>query len=223
MREVILDTETTGLDPTAGDRIVEIGCLELVNHVSTGRVYQQYINPEREMPARAEEVHGLTSDFLSDKPLFRDVADDFLEFVGAATVIAHNASFDLGFINAELAQIDRPLIPENRVVDTIAIARRRFPGTQASLDALCRRFNVDNSARTKHGALLDAELLAEVYLELVGGREPALALTEQGDGSAAAAVAKKEARIARPHHPTAQEEAAHNALVDRLEGSLWRL
>jgi len=223
MREVILDTETTGLDPAAGHRIVEIGCLELINHVPTGRVYQQYVNPEREMPARAEEVHGLTSDFLSDKPTFRDIADDFLEFIGSASVIAHNAAFDLGFINAELAQINSPAIPENRMVDTVAIARRRFPGSQASLDALCRRFNVDNSARTKHGALLDAELLAEVYLELVGGREPGLALAEQEDGASAAGEPEKEVRVPRPHLPTANEEEEHKVLVDRLTGALWKL
>ena len=176
MREIVLDTETTGLDPASGHRIVEIGCVELLNHVATGNTFHTYINPQRDMPAEAEAVHGLSIEFLSDKRLFADIVDGFIEFIGTSPVIAHNAMFDLGFINAELTAVDRPPLSTERAIDTVQIARRKFPGGQANLDALCRRFNIDLSARVKHGALLDAELLAEVYLELVGGREPGLGL-----------------------------------------------
>ena len=172
MREVVLDTETTGLDPAEGHRIVEIGAVELVNHVATGRVYHAYINPERPMPPEAEAIHGLGDAFLADKPRFADIVTDFHAFIGDAPLVIHNAAFDIRFINAEFQRVGLPAIPGGRAVDTVAIARRRFPGSPASLDALCRRFGVDNSGREKHGALLDSELLAEVYLELRGGRQP---------------------------------------------------
>ena len=188
MREIVLDTETTGLDPAGGDRIVEIGGVELVNHMPTGRSFHAYINPERDMPAEAFAVHGLSAEFLSDKPKFREVAPDFLAFVGDATLVIHNASFDMKFLNAELGWIEAETLPWSRAVDTLDIARRRFPGALNSLDALCRRFGVDNSGREKHGALLDSELLAEVYLELMGGRQPDLTLTVVASGDAGPAV-----------------------------------
>ncbi len=172
MREIVLDTETTGLDPATGDRIVEIGAIALMNHVPTGEVYHQYINPERSMPEEAFAVHGLGDDFLADKPVFRDIAGKFLEFIGSAKLVIHNASFDMKFINAELNWLGHERLPMDQAIDTLEIARKKFPGAKNSLDALCRRYGVDNSAREKHGALLDSELLAEVYLELVGGRQP---------------------------------------------------
>ena len=170
MREIVLDTETTGLDPGAGHRVVEVGCIELVNMVATGNSLQLYLNPEMPMPTAAQEVHGLTDAFLADKPLFADKAEEFLKFIGDAQLVIHNAQFDLGFLNAELERLKLPKIG-NPYVDTVSMARRKFPGQRASLDALCERFDIDNSNRTKHGALLDAELLAEVYLELSGGRQ----------------------------------------------------
>jgi DNA polymerase-3 subunit epsilon len=185
MREIVLDTETTGLDPLRGDRLVEIGCIEIFNRMPTGQSFHRYINPERDMPQEAFAVHGLSAAFLSDKPVFREVVDGFLEFVGDARLVIHNAAFDITFLNAELGWAERPSIPWARALDTLDIARRRFPGAQNSLDALCRRFGVDNSGRLKHGALLDAELLAEVYLELMGGRQQGLTLSlvPSGEGS----------------------------------------
>jgi DNA polymerase-3 subunit epsilon len=180
MREIVLDTETTGLDPSQGDRIVEIGAVELYNHMPTGATYHQYINPQRMMPQEAFLVHGLGDDFLRDKPLFADIAADFIAFIGESRLVIHNASFDLKFLNAELRWSDRPQIPTQQALDTLAIARKRFPGSPASLDALCRRFNISNTARTLHGALLDSEILSEVYLELVGGRQPVLGLAGNG-------------------------------------------
>ena len=172
MREIVLDTETTGLDPNQGDRIVEIGAVELWNHIPTGKTYHQYINPERNMPNEAFQVHGLGDDFLRDKPVFSNIAADFVEFIADSKLVIHNASFDMRFLNAELSWVKRPQIPLERALDTLAIARKKFPGSPASLDALCRRFGIDNNARTLHGALLDSEILAEVYLELIGGRQP---------------------------------------------------
>ena len=186
MREIVLDTETTGLDPATGDRIVEIGAIELMNQMPTGRTYHQYINPQRDMPAGAEAVHGLSEKFLADKPLFADVVENFVAFLGDSKLVIHNAGFDMKFINAELGWIGRPVLPRARAIDTLDMARRRFPGAQNSLDALCRRFGVDNSAREKHGALLDSELLAEVYLELTGGRQPDFALKVVASSSQAA-------------------------------------
>lgn len=176
MREIVLDTETTGFEPSEGHRIVEIGALELFNHLPTGRTYHQYLNPQRLMPKEAFEVHGLGDDFLRDKPPFADCAAAFLDFIGDARLVIHNAAFDMKFLNAELARAGRPPLPFSRATDTVAMARARFPGSPASLDALCRRFGVDNSRREKHGALLDSEILAEVYLELIGGRQPDLVL-----------------------------------------------
>jgi DNA polymerase-3 subunit epsilon len=222
MREIVLDTETTGFDPLTGHRVVEIGCLELVNHMATGREYHTYLNPERDMPAEAENVHGLSIGFLSDKPLFASVADELLAFIGDAPIIAHNASFDLGFINAELRRVNRPPLPSDRTIDTVTLARRKFPGAQASLDALCRRFSIDTSERSKHGALLDAKLLSRVYLELVGGREPGLALAGM-DAAAASAdvIVAREARPARPHGATDTERAAHTAFIAKIKNALW--
>ena len=172
MREIVLDTETTGLSPDNGDRVVEIGCVELINHVPTSNTFQVYLNPEKQMDPGAEKVHGLTNEFLVDKPKFIDVADDFLSFIGSSTLVAHNADFDVGFLNSELSRAKKEKIKTNRVVDTLKIARTKYPGARNSLDALCKRFSIDNSNRELHGALLDSELLAEVYLELVGGKEP---------------------------------------------------
>ena len=177
MREIVLDTETTGLSPDNGDRVVEIGCVELINHVPTSNTFQVYLNPEKQMDPGAEKVHGLTNEFLVDKPKFIDVADDFLDFIGSSTLIAHNADFDIGFLNSELSRVKKEKIKTNRVVDTLKIARTKYPGARNSLDALCKRFSIDNSNRELHGALLDSELLAEVYLELVGGKEPNLELS----------------------------------------------
>ncbi len=225
MREIVLDTETTGFKPSEGHRVVEIGCVELINHVPTGEVYHQYINPQRDMPDGAFQVHGLSQQFLSDKPLFDDVADAFLAFVGDAPLVAHNASFDMTFINAELTGSGRAALPDEQAIDTLQIARTRFPGAAASLDALCRRFNVDNSSREKHGALLDAELLAEVYLELIGGREPGLIL-EEAKASAARAATPNAARRTRPQPLTSllndEEREAHRAFVAELgSDALW--
>ena len=177
MREIVLDTETTGLSPDNGDRVVEIGCVELINHVPTSNTFQVYLNPEKQMDPGAEKVHGLTNEFLADKPKFIDIADDFLSFIGSSTLVAHNADFDVGFLNSELSRAKKEKIKTNRVVDTLKIARTKYPGARNSLDALCKRFSIDNSNRELHGALLDSELLAEVYLELVGGKEPNLELS----------------------------------------------
>ena len=181
MREIIFDTETTGLDPKGGDRIVEIGCIELVNHIPSGRTFHRYLNPERPMPAEAARVHGLDDAFLRDKPTFAAIADELVEFFGDANLIAHNAPFDMAFINAELARLTRPSLGDERVIDTLMLARRRHPGSPASLDALMSRFGIDSSRRTLHGALLDAELLSEVYIELIGGRQAALVLGGEPD------------------------------------------
>ena len=219
MREIILDTETTGLDPRQGHRVIEIGCLELVNHVPTGNSYHTYLDPERDMPADAFAVHGLSAEFLRDKPKFAEVADDLLTFLGDAKLVIHNAEFDLRFLNAELERLSRPQLPSTSAIDTIAIARRKFPGAPASLDALCRRFAIDNSARTRHGALLDAELLAEVYLELIGGRQPGLGLVSGPVAVAAAAVAT--IRPPRLHLPSAEELARHAAFIAGMKEPIW--
>jgi DNA polymerase-3 subunit epsilon len=178
MREIVLDTETTGLDPLRGDRLVEIGCVEIFNRMPTGQTFHRYINPERDMPQEAFAVHGLSSEFLADKPLFAQIVDEFLEFVGDAPLVIHNASFDIGFINAELDRLERQAIPRDRLVDTLLLARRKHPGVSNRLDDLCSRYAIDNSRRTKHGALLDAELLAEVYIDLIGARQSQLILVE---------------------------------------------
>jgi DNA polymerase-3 subunit epsilon len=225
MREIVFDTETTGLDPATGDRLVEIGGVELVNHMPTGRTFHAYINPERDMPEEAFAVHGLSAAFLIDKPCFREVVDAFLDFVGDAKLVIHNAAFDMKFINAELGWVERPSIPWARAVDTLDIARRRFPGAQNSLDALCRRFGVDNTGRTLHGALLDAQLLAEVYLELMGGRQPGLTLAVATVGMNGTAggpwVPPPRPRPLAPRL-TPAEAAAHSAFVESLGAdALW--
>lgn len=218
MREIVLDTETTGLDPLTGDRLVEIGCVELANHIPTGRIWHRYFNPERDMPEAAFRVHGLSQEFLGDKPLFAELAEEFLEFIAGARLVIHNAAFDAGFLNAELARIERPPLPEEMIVDTLALARRKHPAAGNSLDALCRRYGIDNSARTRHGALLDAELLAEVYLELLGGRQANLTLIETESTPPALAGAARPAARPQPLPPSlgAQEEAAHRAAVEAL-------
>ncbi len=228
MREIVLDTETTGLDPQAGHRIVEIAGVELINHVATGRTQQLYINPEREVPEDAFRVHGLGLDYLSKFPTFAARAREFLAFVQDARLVIHNAKFDLGFLNAELAWAGLDRLT-NDSVDTVEIARRRFPGAQASLDALCKRFEIDNSARDLHGALLDCQLLAEVYLELRGGRQPGLELAKDGGrGSAAAGGAAqfvqrdRTPRAPRPHGPSEAEEQAHQAMLAKLSNPLWQ-
>jgi DNA polymerase-3 subunit epsilon len=223
MREVILDTETTGFDPDSGHRIVEIACLELQNHMPTGRHFQQYVHPERGMPEEAFKIHGLSAEFLSGFPVFGEVADRFLEFIAEAPLVIHNAAFDLKFLNAELAGAGRTLLLAERAVDTVALARRRFPGAQVSLDALCRRFEIDNSARSLHGALLDCELLADVYLELRGGRQPGFDLASaESETAGRQGDADKPRRPPRPHAPTAAEADAHEAFVDRMGDSIWR-
>ena len=224
MREIVLDTETTGLSWADGDRLVEIGCLELLNHVATGNTFHVYINPERDMPQEAFNVHGLSAEFLSDKPIFADIAEEFLGFVAEDPLVIHNASFDMGFINWELKLIGRPQIPVSRAVDTLQIARRKFPGAQNNLDALCRRFNVDNSGRNFHGALLDSELLAEVYLELRGGRQPGLVLDASLDfeSSGGEQVARKQRPDPLPSRLTPEEIEAHESFVATLgEDALW--
>ncbi|MDX1542049.1 MAG: DNA polymerase III subunit epsilon [Geminicoccaceae bacterium] len=228
MREVVLDTETTGLEPELGHRIVELGAIELINHVPSGRTFHAYVNPERDMPDDALRVHGLTSPFLAGQPLFADVVDGFLAFLdqdhaGApqpAKLVAHNASFDVAFINMELARLGRPPLPPERVVDTLPIARQRFPGAPNSLDALCRRFEVDASARTRHGALLDSELLAEVYLGLLGGRQPGFELI-QVRVARAADSGPRVRREPRPHRASPEELAAHAAFLERIKDPVW--
>ena len=221
MREIALDTETTGFDPRVGDRIVEIGCIELENHIPTGRSFQQYVNPERDMPVSAFEVHGLSEAFLSKYPVFADIVDSFLEFVGNSPLIIHNAIFDLGFINAELEKLGRDEIPLDRAIDTVQLARSKFPGAQASLDALCRRFNIDLSGRSKHGALLDAELLATVYLELAGGRQPGFELVADKVKRAVEVDSDRQIRPARPYQADESELKSHQRLVAKLNSAIW--
>ncbi|OCX65327.1 DNA polymerase III subunit epsilon [Thioclava sp. SK-1] len=227
MREIVLDTETTGFEPGSGDRIVEIGAVELLNHMPTGRHYHQYINPERPMPEDAFKVHGLGDDFLRDKPVFAKIGQEFLDFIGEDSVLViHNASFDMKFLNAELGWVNLPLIPMERSLDTLMIARRKFPGSPASLDALCRRFGIDNAARTLHGALLDSEILAEVYLELIGGRQPGFGL-DLGNSGSTTGAAQPEWRPQprpRPLQPklTEEESLAHEKFVKALgENPIW--
>jgi DNA polymerase-3 subunit epsilon len=221
LREIVLDTETTGFYPDAGDRIVEIGCVELVNHVPTGRTYHQYINPERSMPAAAFAVHGLGDDFLADQPCFADVADAFVDFIGDAGLVIHNAEFDIKFLDTELTKVGHAPLGMARATDTLALARKRFPGAPASLDALCKRFEVDGSARVLHGALLDCELLAEVYLHLLGGRQPGFAFANGERARAVAAKRSRPRREPRPHAASAAELEAHRAFVAGLDDPVW--
>jgi DNA polymerase-3 subunit epsilon len=244
MREIVLDTETTGLDPATGDRIVEIGCIELINRLPTENMFHVYINPERDMPKEAEAVHGLSAKRLAGEPKFAEIADDFLAFIGDAPLIIHNASFDMKFINAELKQMGKAILPFDRTIDTLAMARKKFPGAPASLDALCRRFGVDNTNRDLHGALIDSELLAAVYLELSGGRQPGLVFQAgavgKADGAAASASnsaseTSHDATLLSPRQPqrrrekplsarlTEGEKAAHAAFLDALpQRAIWR-
>ena len=225
MREIVLDTETTGFDPETGDRIVEIGAVELSGHVPTGKTYHQYINPERSMPDDAFAVHGLGDEFLSDKPVFAQVGQAFLDFIGDAQLVIHNAAFDMKFLNAELGWMNAPRIADDRAIDTLAIARAKFPGSPASLDALCRRFGIDNSSRTLHGALLDSEILAEVYLELIGGRQPDFGLAEAGVRTGAGETGTwRPGKRSEPLPPriTEAEREAHAAFVEKLgDAALW--
>lgn len=225
MREIVLDTETTGFDAQGADRVVEIGCVELLNHIPTGREWHVYIDPERDMPQGAYEVHGLSTEFLKGKALFASIAEDFLAFIEADRLIIHNASFDIGFLNAELERAGNPLLEFDRVLDTLALARRKHPGAQNSLDALCKRYGVSAASRTKHGALIDSHLLAGVYIELIGGQQSALELAT----SAQAATAGEEAAGKAAQRPnklsprlTSAESQAHEAFVGTLgEGALW--
>lgn len=223
MREIVVDTETTGLDPRDGHRIVEIACLELMHHVPTGRKFHRYVNPERDMPADALAVHGLTADFLAAQPPFGAIADELAAFIGDDRLVIHNAEFDLAFLNVELARLGRPAL-SSPFVDTLGVARRRFPGAPASLDALCRRFSIDLSARDKHGAEVDCHLLASVYVELLGGRQPGLdfsAASLDGDLEELAAAALRPPRPPRPHAATAEELAAHQAMLATIKTPLW--
>lgn len=230
MREIVLDTETTGFHAEGDDRIIEIGCVELLNYIPTGEVYHVYINPKRDVPMEAQNVHGITTEFLKDKPLFREVADDFLEFIGDDTLIIHNAPFDIGFLNAELRRVRRPLLHMSRVLDTLAMARRKFPAGPNSLDALCKRYNVDNSNRNYHGALLDSELLADVYLELSGQRQAHLELSATGQPAGeshtgselTSRTRQREAPL--PPRLTGDELEAHQHFIETLgEQTIWSL
>ncbi|WP_086617815.1 DNA polymerase III subunit epsilon [Erythrobacter tepidarius] len=230
MREVIFDTETTGLDPRTGDRMVEIGCIEMVDRVETGRTFHAYFNPERDMPIEAERVHGLSAEFLATKPRFAELADELLAFLGDSLLVAHNAGFDFGFLNAELERIGRAPIAAERMVDTVALARKKHPGAKNSLDALCTRYGIDRSHRVKHGALLDAELLAQVYVELTGGRQIGLGLAERETAAALPATAitatgtapaERPVRPPRPHAPSAAELERHSAFVAGIENAIW--
>jgi DNA polymerase-3 subunit epsilon len=230
MREIIFDTETTGLSPLAGDRVVEIGCVEMFNRCETGRTFHSYFNPGRPMPSEAEAVHGLSDRFLSDKPAFAEICEELLAFIGESPMIAHNANFDFGFLNHELGVCGRPSVCMSRMVDTLVIARQKFPGAKHSLDALCTRFGVDRSQRTKHGALLDAQLLAQVYVELTGGRQIGLTLVAEptaddmqpvdGAGFTAMPVAVA-IRPARPHEASADELVRHAAFLAGIKDPIW--
>jgi DNA polymerase-3 subunit epsilon len=228
MREIIFDTETTGFDPLTGDRLVEIGCIEMVGRVMTGTTFHCYFNPERAMPAAAEAVHGLSDKFLSDKSLFASKADDLLEFLGDSPLVAHNASFDFGFLNMELQRCGRPAVDMGRMVDTIAIARGKHPGAKLSLDALCTRYGIDRSHRTKHGALLDAELLAQLYIELTGGRQIGLGLVDDVSSVAGGASVRidlvrtdRTFHAPRPHAASSEELARHRNFVETIKDALW--
>lgn len=225
IREIVLDTETTGLSPQGGDRLVEIGCVELINHIPTGKTFHVYINPERSMPEEAFRVHGLSEEFLSDKPLFKAVAEDFRAFIADATLVIHNAPFDMGFLNAEMEWAGLPRLT-NEVIDTVMVARQKHPGARVSLDALCKHYGIDNSRRTLHGALLDSEILAEVYLELIGGKQVSLALVAEvetassGMGQARIAVAQRPVPL--PSRLSASEAEAHDTFIQKMgENAIW--
>ena len=225
MREIVFDTETTGLNPAGGDRMVEIGCVEIFNRIETGRHFHAYFNPERDMPFEAEAVHGLSTIFLSDKPRFSDVAEQLLEFIADSPLVAHNASFDFGFLNFELQFCSRPPVCHSRMVDTLSLARTRHPGAKHSLDALCVRFGIDRSHRVKHGALIDAQLLAQIYVELTGGRQIGLGLVAEAGSvavnPAAGSVTVREPRAPRPHVAQSEELERHRAFIAQLVNPLW--
>lgn len=229
MREIVFDTETTGLSPLGGDRIVEIGCVEMFNRCETGRTFHSYFNPGRPMPSEAEQIHGLSDRFLSDKPAFADICEELLAFIGESPMIAHNAAFDFGFINHELGQCGRPAVCPSRMICTLVLARQKFPGAKHSLDALCTRFGVDRTQRIKHGALIDAQLLAQVYVELTGGRQIGLTLVAEliGGGPAfdsadcAVLPLPVAVRPARPHAASAAELQAHAAFLTRIKDPIW--
>jgi DNA polymerase-3 subunit epsilon len=222
MREIVLDTETTGLSPKSGHRILEIGCVELIDHMPTGETYHQYINPERDIPDEVIKVHGITEERVANEPVFAQIVEKFLEFLGDATLVIHNAEFDMGFINAELELLGRAAIPMERALDTVRIARNKFPGAKVNLDALCVKFNIDNTNRTYHGALLDADLLAKVYLELIDGRQRGLSLAAD-DKSVGQTTVKTDRpyREPRPHAPTPEEVAAHKAFLEKITDPIW--
>lgn len=217
MREIVLDTETTGLDPQAGHRIVEVACVELLHHVPSGREFHRYVNPGRDVPADALAIHGLSEEFLASHPPFAEIVDELLEFIGPDPLVIHNAEFDLAFLNMELARLERTLVGVS-AVDTLALARQRYPGAPASLDALCRRFDIDLSGRTDHGAKIDCGLLAAVYLELIGGRQPGLDFVAP---AASGVTVVRVARAPRPHMASAEELAAHQAMLSLLTAPLW--
>jgi DNA polymerase-3 subunit epsilon len=218
MREIVLDTETTGLDPAAGHRIIEIACIELLHHIPTGRDFHRYVNPGRDVPLDAHDVHGLTEEFLAGHPPFEAIVDDLFAFIGSDPLVIHNAEFDIAFLNAELTRIGRPMLAPSHI-DTLTMARQHFPGAPASLDALCRRFEIDLSGRANHGARIDCGLLAAVYLELIGGRQPGLNFAAP---EAAVVSAIRIARAPRPHAPSAEELAAHEAMLALITSPLWR-
>ena len=235
MRHIILDTETTGLSAKEGHRIIEIGAVEMINYSLTGEKLHLYINPEREIDEGAQAIHGISGEFLQDKPVFSDVADSFLEFVGEDMLVIHNAPFDVGFLNAELVRCHRPILQDGRVTDTLALARQKFPGAQASLDALCRRFQIDNSHRDLHGALIDADLLAGVFVELQGGKQPGLALQDEAKDNSdyyknnegenvnlsGLEISDRPMRPSRQFAPSKDELAAHHALLDKMRDPIW--
>lgn len=225
MREIVLDTETTGMDPEKGDRVIEIGCVALDNHIPNGQTLQLYINPERPIPPEATAVHGITDAFVKDKPVFAEVFDEFLSFIGDGRLVIHNAEFDMKFINWELKQVGHLPIPWTRVTDTLTMARQKFPGSPANLDALCRRFNIDNTARTFHGALLDSELLSEVYLELLGGRQHGLILggeEKAAQQNTSKVKVSRNFREPRKFQASAEELAAHEDMTGKLSDAIWK-
>lgn len=221
LREIVLDTETTGLYCEEGDRIVDIACVELINHVPTGKTYQTYVNPQKAMHPDAVAISGITDDFLKDKPLFHEIADDFLEFVGDSRFVIHNAKFDIGFINSELSRIDKPLFDVESAIDTLEYARRKFPGSMVNLDALCKRFNIDNSGREKHGALIDCFLLAEVYIHLIGGRQSGLVFTAEKTQTTELSLVKRK-QYARRNFPISEDDIKiHKEFINTINNAVW--
>ncbi len=224
LREIVLDTETTGMDPATGDRLVEIGCVELINHLPTGKNYHIYINPERDIPSEATAVHGITNEFVKDKPTFGEIVGEFTDFIREDRLVIHNAEFDTKFLNAELRKFGFPSLDNRRVFDTLRMAREKFPGSPANLDALCRRFGIDNSSRTLHGALLDAQLLAEVYLELLGGRQQGLGIGEVKKETAVqnSVSVERAYREPRPFSVSEDEQKSFDAMLEKIKNPMWK-